>query len=56
MYLKQKNLCRIIPPDFLNCDTLQLILDDEKIQKDSLSDLPSTSPYYFEICQLLLKK
>ena len=56
IYLKQRNLCRIIPPDFLNVDSLSMILEEEKRNMEVLSNLMGSSHYYFEICHTLLRQ
>ncbi|XP_078527704.1 DNA replication complex GINS protein PSF2 [Lissotriton helveticus] len=49
--LKQRQKCRIIPPEWMDIEKLEEIRDRER-REDTFTPMPS--PYYMELTQLLL--
>ncbi|KFQ32281.1 DNA replication complex GINS protein PSF2, partial [Merops nubicus] len=49
--LKQRQKCRLIPPDWMDVEKLEEIRDRER-QEDTFTPMPS--PYYMELTKLLL--
>ncbi|KAL6478776.1 hypothetical protein MHYP_G00122090 [Metynnis hypsauchen] len=49
--LKQRQKCRIVPPDWMDADKLEEIREQER-KEDTFTPIPS--PYYMELTKLLL--
>ncbi|KAM8947107.1 DNA replication complex GINS protein PSF2 [Pelodytes ibericus] len=49
--LKQRQKCRIVPPEWMDVEKLEAIRDDER-REDTFTPMPS--PYYMEVTKLLL--
>ncbi|KAL7870930.1 hypothetical protein SRHO_G00084270 [Serrasalmus rhombeus] len=49
--LKQRQKCRIVPPDWMDADKLEEIREQER-KEDTFMPIPS--PYYMELTKLLL--
>ncbi|KAG8437448.1 hypothetical protein GDO86_008232 [Hymenochirus boettgeri] len=49
--LKQRQKCRIVPPEWMDVEKLEAIRDNER-REDTFTPMPS--PYYMELTKLLL--